>query len=229
MLGAHSQDFRVIPRLWRSLPPGWALDLGCGGGLYSRELAYRGMTVVGLDSSLESLRTGREELRNALIYWVVGDALHLPFRDGVFLRAVSVEVLTHLPPADREQTIRELARTAVADATVYLTLHNRSRLTLSRWLRRQPRQLPYKTSHLDVWPTDPCEALVVLGESGFRALKPVRYLNFHSRFSELFVENYPMVSKFIRIAEWVLSRTFLLRRCAITFLLVLRSGDRQRG
>ena len=229
MLGAHSQDFRVIPRLWRRLPPGWALDLGCGGGLYSKELASRGMTVVGLDASLEALRRGQGELRNSAIYWILGDARHLPFRDGVFQHAISVEVLTHLPPVDRQQTIDELSRTAVVDATVYLTLHNRARLTLSRWLHRQPRQSVYTTSNLDVWPTDPLEALGVMAKSGFRALRPARYLNFHSRFSERFVEDYPMVSRLIAAAEWALSRTFLLRRCAITFLLILRRGELGRG
>jgi hypothetical protein len=130
--------------------------------------------------------------------------------------------LTHLPPDSRAQTINELARTAVPEATVYLTLHNRWRLTLSHWLRRQSRQQTYKTSHLDVWPTDPYEALAVLEESGFRALRPARYLNFHSRFSERFVEDNPMISRLVRATEWALSRTVFLRRCAITFLLIVR-------
>jgi SAM-dependent methyltransferase len=67
------------------------VELGCGTGYGSAWLARRGATVVGLDNSLEQLRTARrfqEEfgLRFPLVH---ADAEHLPFPDASFDFALS--------------------------------------------------------------------------------------------------------------------------------------------
>lgn len=43
---------------------------------------------------------------------VQGDARRLPFDDGAFDAVLALDVLEHIPPADREQVLDELVRTA---------------------------------------------------------------------------------------------------------------------
>ena len=61
--------------------PWMILDIGCGGGYYTKKLQKLGITV-GLDFSIAYLRLAKEYCRNA--FFVNGDAEHLPFRDGCF-------------------------------------------------------------------------------------------------------------------------------------------------
>lgn len=61
---------------------GIALDVACGSGRLSAELARTGARVVGLDFSREMLRIARRD-RSALSF-VRGDALALPFPNGTF-------------------------------------------------------------------------------------------------------------------------------------------------
>jgi ubiquinone/menaquinone biosynthesis C-methylase UbiE len=61
------------------------VDLACGSGPMSRELAQPGRTVIGLDLSEHELRLAAERGPGP---WVRADALRLPFRDG------SVDVVT---------------------------------------------------------------------------------------------------------------------------------------
>lgn len=55
------------------------LDVACGSGPMSRELASVGRTVVGLDTSATELELAVERGPGP---WVRADGLHLPFRDG---------------------------------------------------------------------------------------------------------------------------------------------------
>lgn len=61
------------------------IDLACGSGPVSRELAQPGRTVVGLDRSAAELALAGGRSPGP---WVQGDGLRLPFRDG------SVDVVT---------------------------------------------------------------------------------------------------------------------------------------
>lgn len=221
MIGAHNQDFRTIPDLWpesQGLP---ALDLGCGGGLYTRELARRGLRAVGLELDLANLREARRQAGEPGLAWVQADATRLPFREGTFGLVVCVEVLTHLPPASRRDVLTEVRRVAAPRASIFLTLHNRARLTLSRWLRLRPRQAAYDTSNLTVWPTCPQEAARMAMECGLQRCGPPIYLNYHPRFTRRFRHRHPHLSGLVIIAEELLRRLPLLRRLGITFLLRL--------
>jgi SAM-dependent methyltransferase len=61
------------------------VDLACGSGAMSRELAQPGRTVVGLDLSAQELSLAAERGSGP---WVQADALRLPFKDS------SVDVVT---------------------------------------------------------------------------------------------------------------------------------------
>lgn len=87
------------------LPEGsLVLDLGCGTGDLSRELSCSGRRAVGVDISrgmLARARPGGASL-------VLGDAVELPFRSGLFDGAVSGFALRNL--ADLGGAFAELAR-----------------------------------------------------------------------------------------------------------------------
>ena len=85
---------------------GWVLDVGCGGGFLSVELARAGMSVNGLDVDESVLAPGRA--RRPDVEWVVGRAEALPFADGSFDTVCMMDVLEHVE--DPRATVRECLR-----------------------------------------------------------------------------------------------------------------------
>ncbi len=73
------------------------LDLACGSGPMSRELASDGRTVIGLDISDAELQLAVERGPGP---WVRGDALRLPFRDGSVDAITSSIGLVVITPLD---------------------------------------------------------------------------------------------------------------------------------
>lgn len=71
------QDLLPPPR-----PGGVLLDLCCGAGRHSHELAAQGYRVVGLDWSPHLLQAARADGRGANPCWVRGDLAHLPLTGG---------------------------------------------------------------------------------------------------------------------------------------------------
>jgi ubiquinone/menaquinone biosynthesis C-methylase UbiE len=91
------------------------LDVGCGSGAVTREIARRVGSrgvAVGLDPSPALLAVARQLAKEAgvgdRIEFREGDALRLPFPDGSFDAVVCVTVLSHVPRG--ETAIPEFAR-----------------------------------------------------------------------------------------------------------------------
>jgi ubiquinone/menaquinone biosynthesis C-methylase UbiE len=82
------------------------LDLGCGTGMFLKELAERGEIVVGVDSAVEMLSIARKRASGASL--VCADADHLPFKDRSFDVVVSVTLLQNVP--EPVVTMKEIAR-----------------------------------------------------------------------------------------------------------------------
>ena len=102
-----------LDRRWRRLaasevvwPGDRVLDACCGTGDLAVECERRGGRVVGLDFSEPMLERARK--KSGAIEWVQGDALALPFEDGVFDAATVGFGVRNL--ADLEGGLRELAR-----------------------------------------------------------------------------------------------------------------------
>jgi ubiquinone/menaquinone biosynthesis C-methylase UbiE len=93
------------------------LDVGCGSGVVTREIAKRvgpGGSVVGLDASPALLAVARELAKEAglgdCVEFHEGSVLALPFPDGAFDAVLAITVLSHVPGG--EGAIPELARVA---------------------------------------------------------------------------------------------------------------------
>lgn len=87
------------------------LDVGCGSGLFFKEVAAQASMVVGLDISRNLLIKARDRsLAFSNVTVILADADHLPFKDGLFGAVFAFTVLQNMPkPA---ATIAELKRVA---------------------------------------------------------------------------------------------------------------------
>jgi SAM-dependent methyltransferase/uncharacterized membrane protein YbhN (UPF0104 family) len=96
--------------------PRLGLDLGCGRGYYLEELRSRGYHVVGADLSVEQLRTNRSGGGA-----VAADAVRLPFSEGTFDFAYSVNLFHHLPSRElQRQGLQEVGRVLKPGGSFFL-------------------------------------------------------------------------------------------------------------
>jgi len=92
-------------------PSDVVVEVGCGTGRVTRSLASRCGQVWALDHSLESLRQARERVGMDTVRFVQADAGYLPLRPGLADRALSCQMLEHLPtPALRQRAVAEVGR-----------------------------------------------------------------------------------------------------------------------
>jgi len=81
------------------------LDVPCGNGRHSLELASRGYSMVGIDQSKDFIREAQEQTENTSlsVEWVAGDMRHLSWKgffDGAFCVGNSFGYLSHLDTID---------------------------------------------------------------------------------------------------------------------------------
>jgi SAM-dependent methyltransferase len=96
---AFFNDF--VPRRSES-----ALDIGCGEGRTTRDLAGRGHRVTAIDASTTLVRYARDADPSS--DYIVADAADLPFRDGSFDLAVAYNSLMDVD--DMPRSVEEAAR-----------------------------------------------------------------------------------------------------------------------
>ncbi len=113
------------------LPPSARiLEVGCGAGLTSVELAKRGFMVDAVDTVEEMLDLARHHAGEANLTGRIrvdhGDVYHLRFPDGAFDLVVAVGVIPwlHLP----RPAIREMARVTRTGGSILLTADNKWRM-----------------------------------------------------------------------------------------------------
>jgi SAM-dependent methyltransferase len=90
------------------LPPAgdWAIDIGCGEGRTTRDLAARGHRVAAIDSSPTLIRYARRADPDGI--YLLGDAAALPFPDASFDLALAYNSLMDV--ADMPASVSEVAR-----------------------------------------------------------------------------------------------------------------------
>ena len=105
-------------------------DLGCGSGralLWNRD---RGATMVGIDIAPFFSRDARREMDLML-----GDLRTLPFADGTFDKAWSLDVLEHLSPEALAGMLAEAARVLKPGGSLFVYTHVRKNAPIAAGLR----------------------------------------------------------------------------------------------
>lgn len=99
--------FPLPPRDGRTL-----LDLGCNWGRWTIAAARAGYRPTGIDRGKKAIRTAQRVAEQLGIEaeYVLGDVRELPFPDRSFDAVVALDLLEHVPPADRPRALSELRR-----------------------------------------------------------------------------------------------------------------------
>jgi uncharacterized protein YbaR (Trm112 family) len=117
-----------IPKTLANLRPQQTdllLEAGCGTGRMTALLSSKVRGMVAVDFSFESLVANQKKLAAAGItnvHLAQADICNLPFADSVFDRALSCQVLEHVPGADaRRAAVASIGRVAKPGATVVIS------------------------------------------------------------------------------------------------------------
>ena len=104
------------------------LDVGCGGGFLSNDLALSGFKVTGVDLSLESLKIAELYDKTGTVNYELADAFHLPYDDKSFDVVTAMDFLEHVE--DPGRVIKEFSR--VLRPGGYFFFHTFNRNILSK-------------------------------------------------------------------------------------------------
>jgi SAM-dependent methyltransferase len=119
------------------------LEVGCGMGVDSVQLAQRGFDVTAVDLTENGLRVARDYAarRGVEIDFRLGNAEDLDFPDESFDVVYSFGVLHHTP--DIERSVREVHRVLRPGGTAYVMLYHRdSVVNLTHKVLRLPYESP---------------------------------------------------------------------------------------
>lgn len=187
-------------------PSDVAVDLGCGSGralLWNRD---SGAALIGIDISPHFADEARREADLLL-----GDLRRLPFPDGAFSKAYSLDVLEHLSPDALRAVLAEAARVIAPGGKLFVYTHVRKNARIAkalRWINRLAHQLERlglvdlrqeqlrKSDHLNPL-ADIDELHQVAAAAGFRVTR-IRY---YTPIVSGFVENV-----LLRMAEHQMAR-----------------------
>jgi len=100
------------------------LDLGCGTGRFSIELAHSKANVTSFDASFSMLIQLKDKIRdqNLDINFVKGNGYQLPFKDDTFDGCICINVLDHI--ADQTCLIKEISRILKKDGFLIINFSN---------------------------------------------------------------------------------------------------------
>jgi len=115
---------------------GIVLDVGCGTGKQTLDLAENGFDVIGLDISSEMIRIAKKKSEEAglSIPFVIASADSLPFKDGCISILISMfGAYSHIPAYDR--AFHEISRVLVDGGSGRAVFTIVNRWNINWWLR----------------------------------------------------------------------------------------------
>lgn len=128
------------------------LDVGCGGGFLSNELARKGYKVTGVDLSPESLRVAKNHDRTGMVRYEVADAYHLPYQNESFDVVTAMDFLEHVERP--QEVIREFSRVLRPGGLFFFHTFNRdplSHLVIIKFLEWFIRNTPKNMHVIDLF------------------------------------------------------------------------------
>ncbi len=158
--------------LFRPFAHGTVLDVGCGNGRNSKELAKTSKRVIALDASaamLEKAEKNLHGLNNVQTLHAGMQAIPLPdrFVDAVFCLAA----LHHLKPSEQSQALAEFFRVLKTGGTLCLTVWNRQQARFKHKPKEQDVPWHGKSRYYYFFDEDELHAL--LKAAGFAVEKTV--------------------------------------------------------
>jgi SAM-dependent methyltransferase len=105
-------DFAAALLMLQPSPDDLILDLGAGGCWCSHLLGRLNRSAIAVDISLDMLRAGRSR-EGPVVPAVAGDMESLPFKSGVFQKAICLSAVHHVPEIGK--AVREIARVLADD------------------------------------------------------------------------------------------------------------------
>ncbi len=178
------------------------LELGCGTGYFTRELARCGADIVAVDVSPELLEIARAGCPAENVRYEIQNACALSYRGAIFDSVVGSSVLHHL---EINEALREIYRVLKSGGTISFTEPNmlNPQIAIQKnvpWVKRKLGDSPDETAFFR-WPLRR-----LLKEAGFRHVQidPFDFLHPKTPFPLVnglnaigrFLENVPVVSEF---------------------------------
>jgi len=140
---------RRVKMLSKHLAPRMSvLELGCGTGYFTRELARSGAKIVALDVSPELLEIARANCSAPNVRYEIQNAYGLSYPDAVFDSVVGSSVLHHLEIQD---ALREIYRVLKPGGTICFTEPNmlNPQIAIQKnvpWVKRKLGDSPDETA-----------------------------------------------------------------------------------
>jgi 2-polyprenyl-3-methyl-5-hydroxy-6-metoxy-1,4-benzoquinol methylase len=194
---------RRVKMLLSHLKPGMTvLELGCGTGSFTRELARAGADVVAIDVSPELLEIARANCSAPNIQYQIQNAYALSYSEDVFDSVVGSSVLHHLEVKD---ALRDIYRVLKPGGAIYFTEPNmlNPQVAIQKnipWIKQKLGDSPDETAFFR-WPLRG-----LLEKTGYRDVRidpfdflhpktPVALID-HVDALGRFFENVPIISEF---------------------------------
>jgi SAM-dependent methyltransferase len=145
---------RRVKMLSSHLKPGMTvLELGCGIGSFTRELARSGAEIVAIDVSPELLEIANANCSATNVQYQIQNAYTLSYPESAFDSVVGSSVLHHL---EVEKALRDVYRVLKPGGTIYFTEPNmlNPQIAIQKnvpWIKRKLGDSPDETAFFR-WP-----------------------------------------------------------------------------
>ncbi len=194
---------RRVKMIGAHLKPGMTiLELGCGTGYFTKELARSGAEIVAIDVSADLLEIAKANCPVSNVRYDIQDACALTYPDAAFDSVLGSSILHHL---EIESAVREIRRVLKPDGTIYFTEPNmlNPQIALQKnipWIKRTLGDSPDETAFFR-WPLRR-----LLERTGYRDIRidpfdflhpktPIPLINRVNQFGRFF-ERMPLISEF---------------------------------
>lgn len=119
--GRYRWSRRVTMLLAHIKPEMRVLELGCGTGYFTKELAKTGAAITSIDISPDLLTIAQDKIKEANVTFVIENAYQMNFSDDMFDTIVGSSVLHHL---DIHKALKECYRVLKTRGSIIFTEPN---------------------------------------------------------------------------------------------------------